>query len=536
MKAPLSHQLDEQAAGELVRRVRSRETTEADGVLVGDMISALRTLSQLQEQSATSIKRLLKLIFGHRTEKTATVLDQKATPAPPVANPVANAKRKGHGRLGADACTGADRVAVAHEKVRPGMRCPACLKGLIRDTRRPSVVLRFCAQPMIKATAYVLEQLRCTLCEKTFTAALPPEAGTQKYDDNVAPMLIVMRYGFGMPTNRAADLQRMFGVPLPGGTQWDLIEACHEQIGPPIAGELLRQAAAGGVMHNDDTGGRVLELEKQIREGSRPEPPDQNPGRTGVFTTAVVSVSQGRSIAVYTTGDKHAGENLQVVLDQRPAGMDPPIQMCDGASRNEPESPTVKSNCNAHGRREFVPITDIFPAECEYVLETIRTVYKHDAQAAEQSMTPDQRLAYHQEHSRKPMEDMKLWMEQNLANHLVEPNGVLGKAINYILKRWDKLTAFLRIAGAPLDNNICERALRTSIRHRDNSLFYKTIKGARIGDFFMSVIHTCRLCGANPFDYLTTLRRHARQIALAPSAWMPWNYQAAAAAASLPGH
>jgi hypothetical protein len=530
VKAAPVHQLDEQAAEALVRRIKSRETTEQDGELVGDMIKTLHTLSQQREQSSASIKRLLGMIFGHRTEKTATVLGQKAVPAGPVAKPEKSAKRKGHGRLGAKACTGAERVEVTHQTLRPGMSCPACLKGLIRDMQRPSVVLRFCAQPMIKATAYVLEQLRCSLCQKIFTAALPPEAGTQKYDDNVAPSLAVMRYGFGLPGNRAADLQRMVGVPLPAGTQWDLIAACYEQIGPIIDEEMLKQAAEGEHMFNDDTTGRVLELEKQIKQGTRTDPPDQNHGRTGVFTTGVVSINQGRRIVRYKTGDRHAGENLQVVLDKRPDGMDPPMQMSDGASRNEPESPTVKTNCNAHARREFVEIADSFPAECEYVLETFKTAYKNDAQAAEQSMTPDQRLAYHQEHSKIPMDQMKLWMEQNLDNHLVEPNSGLGKAFKYILKRWENLTAFLRIAGAPLDNNICERALKTPIRHRDNSLFYKTINGARIGDFFMGVIQTCRHCGANPFDYLSTLRQYSKHLASNPAAWMPWNYKDAAAA------
>ena len=122
------------------------------------------------------------------------------------------------------------------------------------------------------------------------------------------------------------------------------------------------------------------------------------------------------------------------------------------------------------------------------------------------------------------MEDMKLWMEQKLSGHQVEPNSALGSAFHYVLKRWDKLTLFLHKAGAPLDNNICERILKTSIRHRDNSLFYKTMNGAKVGDFFMSVIQTCRLCGKDPFEYLTTLRRFAQQLREHPSAWMPWNY------------
>ena len=94
-----------------------------------------------------------------------------------------------------------------------------------------------------------------------------------------------------------------------------------------------------------------------------------------------------------------------------------------------------------------------------------------------------------------------------------------------MLKHWEKLTLFLRVPGAPLDNNICERALKKAILHRKNALFFKTANGAHVGDVFMSLIYTCELCGANPFDYLTELERHAGELAEDPQRWMPWNYR-----------
>ena len=92
-----------------------------------------------------------------------------------------------------------------------------------------------------------------------------------------------------------------------------------------------------------------------------------------------------------------------------------------------------------------------------------------------------------------------------LDSRRTEPNSRLGKAIQYMLRHWKALTLFLRTAGAPLDNNICERSLKRAILHRKNSLFYKTLNGAQVGDLYMSLIHTCELNGANPFDYLTEL-------------------------------
>jgi serine/threonine protein kinase HipA of HipAB toxin-antitoxin module len=94
-----------------------------------------------------------------------------------------------------------------------------------------------------------------------------------------------------------------------------------------------------------------------------------------------------------------------------------------------------------------------------------------------------------------------------------------------MLKRWEPLTRFLRTPGAPLDNNICEQALKFAILHRKNSLSFKTLRGARVGDFFMSVIQTCRLNQVNPLEYFAALREHTADMLNNPSRWLPWNYR-----------
>ena len=448
MKKGQPHEIDEAQLSELQLKLERRELSDADCEQLKRLIEVLRFLGASYQRAKTSTQRLLKMVFGSRTEKTDDVL--KRPPKKKPDRPGDKPKRKGHGRLGADQYPGAEKIHVAHESLRPGQECPACGKGLLRDFKRPSVMLRFCAQPMIKATAYALEQLRCALCGKTFTASPPAEAGKEKHDGNVAPMLAVLRYGFGMPLNRIKDLQDMFGIPLPLGTQWEQIKACYDELNPVIGPELVKQAATGRVLHNDDTTGRVLELETDIRERKAEAKPGEKP-RTGVFTTGVVSVTDSGNVALYTTGQQHAGENLQDVLDHRPAHLPPPIQMCDGLSRNEPQSETLMANCNTHGRRGFVEIADHFPAECEKVLETLKLVYKNEADTIKQDMSLDQRLLHHQQNSAQPMETMRAWMEEELGSTRIEPNGTLGSAFKYVLKRWDKLTLFLRQAGAVSD-------------------------------------------------------------------------------------
>ena len=123
------------------------------------------------------------------------------------------------------------------------------------------------------------------------------------------------------------------------------------------------------------------------------------------------------------------------------------------------------------------------------------------------------------------MASLEKWLDEQSTEHKVEPNSDLGKAISYMTNHWAKLTLFLRVPGAPLDNNICERVLKKAILHRKNALFFKSVNGAHVGDIFMSLIHTCELSGANPFDYLTELQRNAGELVLNPKDWMPWNYR-----------
>ena len=217
------------------------------------------------------------------------------------------------------------------------------------------------------------------------------------------------------------------------------------------------------------------------------------------------------------------------MLKRRAAKLTAPIQMCDALSRNLPKLPNaleiIVGHCLAHSRRRFVEVTPNFPQECRFVLERFREVYVNDALAREQNMTADQRLIFHQTHSGPAIERLKIWLKAQFDERKVEPNSGLGIAITYLLKDWDRLTLFLRQPGAPLDNNIAERGLKKAILHRKNSLFYKTRNGARMGDLFMSLIHTCELCGANPFDYLDDLQQHAAELKSKPSDWMPWNYR-----------
>lgn len=481
-----------------------------------DQIIDRSTHAPLTESEGQKLKIAIhamaeRLSSKRTTEKTSAVLPPDAAADKPETG---ESTAAGHGRHSATAFSGAARAASKHATLHSGDLCPECLRGKVYCLKEPATLVRFVGYAPLEATVYEMERLRCNACGEVFTADEPESAGPAKYDATAVAMIALLKYGTGMPFNRLERLQGQLGMPLSATTQWELMEAAAKPLRSALE-ELIRQAAQGSVMHNDDTGMRILRLTR--------EPGDK---RTGTFTSGIVSLVGAWTVALFFTGWKHAGENIAEVLKQRAHELPAPIQMCDALSRNTPKGvETLIANCLAHGRRQVVEVVDHFPNECRYVLETLGGVYHNDALSREQELSPEDRLRFHQEHSGPLMKGLHEWMEAQLAEHKTEPNSGLGKAISYLLNHWQKLTLFLRVPGSPIDNNIVERSLKKAILNRRNALFYKTLNGAGVGDLFMSLIHTCELNGANPFDYLTELQKHSEELKQKPSEWMPWNYR-----------
>jgi hypothetical protein len=558
---------------EVERLIEQAQQGRLDAADQKRIVPLLRTLVWLQHsllETRISLSKLKKILFGKRTEKRrrkpeeppgetdgskpgadeagegdansakppAGGQDQSADQA---ADPVPNTSSErpsddssprsgGHGRLGAADYPGAERIFCDHPVHQTGDDCPECMRGRLYPSR-PLVRLRFEGQALAKVTHYELQQLRCGACGALFVASLPPEAGQETYDISLKVHLAVFHYHLGLPFKRIESFQQLMGMPLPDATQWDLVEQVADSA-YPVYEQFKQLGAQQPRVYQDDTGARVLSL---IRE-NRSEPP---PERQGMYTTALLFEGE-HAICVYLTGRCHAGENLDAVLALRDPDL-PPIQwMSDGLAANTPKhhkDQTLDISCLVHGRRQFVDIEAFFPSECARVIDTIAEVYKHEAHCKKHQFSPSQRLAYHQENSREEMEALKTWMEQQIQDKQVEPNSRLGGAFNYLLKRWEALTRFLTVPGAPLDNNAAERALKMILRYRKNSLFYKNEHGAYVGDVITSLIETCRLASVNPLDYLAALMQNRSAVFADPSAWLPWNYRdqldAPSAAASL---
>ena len=234
--------------------------------------AAIRTLSyvtELLENREATLQSLRRLLCRARSEKTEAVLEQAGIPGSPTqGKPAAEAASKkpavGHGRNGAQAYRGAHRIEVPHPSLHQGDRCPECQRGKVYPLHDPGLLVRMRGQAPIAATVYELQKLRCNLCGEVFTAEAPAGVGGEKYDATAASMIALLRYGSGFPWNRLADLEESLGIPLPVATQCEIVTETAATIQPAME-ELIRQAAQGEVLHNDDTSMPVLALRRDAR-------------------------------------------------------------------------------------------------------------------------------------------------------------------------------------------------------------------------------------------------------------------------------
>ena len=344
----------------LIDRGEQRSFAEQDYPIVVTILRNYFALDYAHQEKSHTVRRLLNRFFGHRTEKSREVLKNASpeqelpNPSTPTGKDTPGEKPKGHGRNGASAYKGAQKVCVPHWCYKAGDPCPLCLKGKLYPFGEPGVEVRIVGRAPLDATVYELEKLRCNLCGKIFTARVPEEAGEDKYDETAGAMVALLKYGGGLPFNRLEKLQECLGVPLPASTQWEIVERTADKI-HPVYSELIRQAAQGELLYNDDTTMKILANLKN------PEVDDETSGK-GSFTTGVLAVQDERRIALFFTGPKHAGENMAQLLKQRASGLSPPIQMCDALSRNvSKEFETILANCLAHARRNFVDLVTELP-------------------------------------------------------------------------------------------------------------------------------------------------------------------------------
>jgi len=550
MKAPTHLDFTPEQIETLIERLDKQALIKEDYPVLANLIKAIVWMNFSLQEKQLSIQRL-RSIFGIKTEsaKNLAKLIEQAQTAENAAStaalnqtdeqsavldkngesaedPNGSAKKnppekKGkHGHRPASDYTQAKIIDVAHEFIKKGSLCPACNLGKLFNLS-PGTVLRIVGQPWLQVEIYRPERLRCAVCGKIFTATLPPEVGTESRADSSAKAIVsLLKYRGGVPFYRQGQIQEILGAPISPSEIWEMTEDVADAV-QPVYAVMCQQASTAELVQNDDTTARILSVMKDREERKGTEEEDK---RTGIFTTAILAVLQNIDvkIALFFTGIKHAGENLDDLLNKRPEGLSAPIQQCDGG-HNVPEHHDTKlSNCNAHSRRKFYELITVWPKIVIKVIGWYSTVFSNERLAPSDPLL---RLKWHQDYSAPAMQHIKDYCDTLIEQKEVEPNSSMGKAIAYLNNHWEELTLFLRIPGVPIDNNATERLVKQSVRNRKNAYFYRNETGAKIGDILMSVIETCVLNDVNPWEYLVAIQEYQRDVRKNPALWVPWVYE-----------
>lgn len=536
-KKPKIIKITPEQLAQFTEAIRASNLDSAIGEMLIDNISGNRWLVNALEKGQLSIKKL-RALFSITTEsfenrkkrmKGALVLgdsskdesdaEENSEQPESSADSTEPKKRKGHGRLRADAYQGAEVIEVLHPNLKPGGPCPEeYCDGRLYELSDPGVMIQVTGAPTAQATHYQLQKLRCLTCENVFTAPLPDGVEDVKYTTSLIAMLMIHKYFMSVPLYRQETLQNYLGVPLPASTQWELM-ANEEDVLKALYHAFEEDAAQGRGISIDDTKARILE---QIAKNKKAQKKDD---KASCYTTGIVSAHDDHMTYIFVTDNQTAGKSAAPFLRLRKPELPTPYVMCDALTANIPEEISsdlyILCYCLVHARRQFYELPDGYDDLAEEVMGLIGKIY--DNESATQKMTAAARLAYHQQHSAPLMEELRTYL---LAQEKeFEPNGVAGKAIQYILSRWTELTQFLRHIHIPLDNNLTERALKLIIQVRKTSMFYKTLRSAKIASYIQTALYSSAQNDVNPYEYMKAVLDNKQAVMQNPKQWLPWNYQ-----------
>lgn len=521
-------EIDRKALAELI--VRVEEAIEHNLALSVDdlklLLLAISTLCVLQEKieaddvTLHKLRKLLGMVQQSERHRgsSQTSKDEKNKK---------NTKKKNKNKKNKSPSKLPKLVHHAMTEYQRGQVCPACKIGKLYKSE-PGILLRVTGHARFEAEKHIVEQLRCNACQEIYKAPLPATVledgdANQMYGYSARTLMVIDKFFSGLPYHHQANLADIFGHSVSASTIFDQCELVADAM-MPIFYELKRQAAMAYQFLLDDTRNRILEQKPELR--NKPNGKGQVL-RTGVYSSGLVAqLADGHEVVLFETSLGHAGEHLGSILNLRPTGLPPPLTMSDALSSNSVTTLAVKAAfCNSHARRNFFDIKSRHPAEIDWVLETYACIWKAEDAVKEENLDPNQRLAYHQQHSLPVMQAIRDWAANKVEEDDFEEYSALGKAIHYFLRHYDKLILFCVEPNALIDNNRMEEKLKIVIRGRKTAHFYKTVNGAGVANVLISLIATAYGADENVYDYLVALQKYKQRVKEESWVWLPWNYK-----------
>ena len=546
--------------------------------MASQLIGTLISIYGMWSSSKKKINRLLKIIFGNRSEKlkdlgggstSSNNGDDKSGKNDKDDSNIDNPseknssnkdsngdeedddgkkrkkKKKKKKRIGGGGKNSADDYESAaeitckldHDK-QPGAICPECKKNKLYEVE-PKKVIRLIGNAPITAFEFILQQVRC-ICGALFTADVGDEFrdiyNEDKYGPSALAAMIIYKNLMGVSFGTLSAIQGMNGIPLPVSTQANQIKNKALPTIKSIFDELKKLASNANALGFDDT--VIKTIEKSLNKKGN----ETNRGHgTAIIANDFDNDNNNEIVLFDFAPSKHAGDVVcdLLLLRERESL---PLLISDGlASYDKCKENGVDVNCNAHARRKVV---EEDPERKSYVgqavLDCFGSIYKNDKDCKENNLSEIERMVHHKEFSTFYFEKIRaifnivsgveddaiIRKKYTIPEYLSEdePNGDLRSIADYFLNRYTSLTVVTKIPGVPLDTNYVERMIKVVIRIRKNSLFFNNAFSASYSGEILSLLETAVQNNVNVFDYVKFLLENKKDVMKKPKNYLPWLY------------
>jgi transposase len=497
-----------------------------------ELRGAMRVLTVERDLLQERLKRFLHKLFAAKSE--ARGADQRdlfineaealaaATAAQPAqedeANtPVAAHTRKRRGRKPLDA--NLPRHIVRHELPAAERVCPHDGAALVEMGVQVSEQLDIIPQ-QVRVIQHQRVKYACPCCDGGIRVTSAPARIIPKglLTEAALAWIVVAKYQDALPLYRQAALLGRFGGDLSRNTLAASVVRVGEAVQPLI--NLLRdQMLDCGLVYGDETEIQVL----------------KEPGRAAQTKSYLWAQASGTGPPVRLfgyapgRGSTHAARLYAGIK----AGT---VLMTDGYevySDIAHDHKLVHLGCWAHCRRYFVEAEDVIPKAARsptqlatQFIAAIGELYAVESKAKD--LTIAQRQIMRAQHSRPVLARIEQLLLRH--QHTVTPASLLGKALHYLAGQWPKLVRYVEDGAWPIDNNLCENAIRPFVVGRRNWLFSDTLGGANASANLYSLIETCKANGVDPYRYFVQLFAALPKAQTADDydALLPWHLTPAA--------
>ena len=356
----------------------------------------------------------------------------------------------------------------------------------------------------------------CTKCETLVQAAVPAHIIDKGIPTTgLLAQVLVAKYQDHLPLYRQEHIFGRAGLAIPRSTLASWVGQCGVQL-QPLVDALKAVMLKSAVLHADETPVAML------------KPGNKKTHKAYIWSYCTTGYDEIKAV-VFDFAEGRGGQYVRGFLgldaSQRDEGWRGKL-ICDDFSGYKAcfELGVTEVGCLAHARRKFHELWANHGSQVgERALKFFQALY--DIEREVKDLRPEERGRIRTERSAEIAKALHQWLQQQ--RRLV-PNGTAtAKAIDYSLKRWVALTRFIDDGDLPADNNWVENQIRPIAIGRSNWLFAGSLRAGQRAAAVMSLLHSAKLNGLEPYAYLKDVLTRlptqpaARIEELLPHRWRP---------------